>query len=107
MISEGLVEEVANLSAAGFGWGLPSMSSLGYAQVGQYLRGEITLGQALAMIKRETRRFIRHQYTWFRLDDPRIRWFDLDKTNVTDIVSTVQGWLNRAGLESQPSVKDG
>ena len=30
----------------------------------------------MALIKKETRRFVRQQYNWFRLDDPRIRWFE-------------------------------
>jgi tRNA dimethylallyltransferase len=76
MIAEGLVDEVRGLAAAGYNWGLPAMTGLGYAQIGQYLQGEISLDEAIALIKRGTRRFVRQQYTWFRLDDPAIRWVD-------------------------------
>jgi tRNA dimethylallyltransferase len=77
MIAAGLVEEVRGLVARGYGYDLPSMSGLGYQQIGLYLRGEITLDEAIALIKRHTRRFIRHQYNWFHPNDARIRWFDL------------------------------
>ncbi len=74
MIAAGLVDEVRRLLDMGFGWDLPSMSSLGYRQVGEYLRGECDLPTAIQRIKHATHAFIRHQYNWFRLSDPRIRW---------------------------------
>ena len=76
MIASGLVEEVRALVAQGYGFDLPALSGLGYRQIGLYLQGEATLEEAVALIKRETRRFVRQQSTWFRLDDTAIRWFD-------------------------------
>lgn len=75
MIETGLVEEVRGLVEQGYGYELPAMSGLGYRQVGSYLRGEISLEEAIRLIKRDTRRFVRQQYNWFRLDDEEIRWF--------------------------------
>ena len=75
MIETGLVEEVRGLVEQGYGYDLPAMSGLGYRQVGSYLRGEISLEEAIRLIKRDTRRFVRQQYNWFRLDDEGIRWF--------------------------------
>ncbi|HID63583.1 MAG TPA: tRNA (adenosine(37)-N6)-dimethylallyltransferase MiaA [Anaerolineae bacterium] len=75
MIERGLVEEVKGLVEQGYGYDLPAMSGLGYRQVGCYLRGEISLAEAIRLIKRDTRRFVRQQYNWFRLDDDTIRWF--------------------------------
>jgi tRNA dimethylallyltransferase len=76
MMELGLLDEVKRLVEAGYGWELPAMSGLGYRQIGQYLRGEVSLEEAVALIKKETRRFVRQQYNWFRLDDPRINWFE-------------------------------
>jgi tRNA dimethylallyltransferase len=45
---------------------LPSMSALGYREMAAVVRGKITLDEAIIQIKRETRRFIRAQDTWFR-----------------------------------------
>ena len=47
-----------------------------------FLEGERTLEEAVERIKFETHRFARQQATWFRLDDERIRWFDL-RTGIT------------------------
>ncbi len=77
MMARGLLAEVERLVEAGYGWQQPAMSGLGYRQIGQFLRGEVTLAEAVALIKKETRRFVRQQYNWFRLADPRISWFEL------------------------------
>ena len=77
MIERGLVEEVEQLLKKGYGPSLPSMSGIGYKQIGQFLRGEMTLPEAVDRIKHETHRLARHQYAWFRLNDRRIRWFDV------------------------------
>jgi tRNA dimethylallyltransferase len=79
MMSAGFVSEVQRLVAQGFDYNLPSMSGLGYQQIGAYLRGEISLDEAIILIKRHTRGFVRHQYNWFRLSDPLIRWFNADQ----------------------------
>jgi len=76
MIQMGLVEEVEQLLKKGYSLSLPSMSGIGYKQIGQFLRGEMTLPQAIDKIKYETHRLARHQYAWFRLSDSRIHWFD-------------------------------
>jgi tRNA dimethylallyltransferase len=97
MIAAGLIDEVRQLVEAGFDWHLPAMSSLGYREIGIHLRGEISLEEAVQRIKRETRRFIRHQYNWFRLSDPRLHWFDLETTPLSAVeaaaVSLVQAVL--------------
>jgi tRNA dimethylallyltransferase len=93
MINSGLIKEVEALVANGYTWGLPAMSSLGYPEVGAYLRGEISLEQAAAQMKQATRRFIRHQYNWFRLDDPEMRWFDLSTSSYQEIYDAVLHWL--------------
>jgi tRNA dimethylallyltransferase len=53
------------------------MSGLGYRQLMAYLEGDLTLDEAIERIKYETHRFIRQQYTWFRLDNQVIHWFDV------------------------------
>jgi len=75
MIERGLVEEVRGLVGQGYSYELPAMSGLGYRQIGCYLRDEISLAEAIRLVKRDTRRFVRQQYNWFRLGDERIHWF--------------------------------
>jgi tRNA dimethylallyltransferase len=80
MINRGLVGEVEQLLKKGYGPSLPSMSGIGYKQISQFLRDEMTLPEAIDRIKYETHRLARRQYAWFRLTDNRISWFDLTKT---------------------------
>ena len=54
---------------------LPAMSSLGYREICEFLRGERTVEDAVDSIKSKTRRFARQQGAWFRSNDERIRWF--------------------------------
>ncbi len=77
MIEQGLVDEVKHLMNRGYGFDLPAMSSIGYKQIGLFLKGELTLEAAIQQIKFETHRLVRHQYTWFQLQDGRIKWFDI------------------------------
>lgn len=85
MMERGFVDEVENLLKMGYDLNLPAMSSIGYRQIGQYLRGKLTLEDARQQIKSETHRFIRHQYAWFRLTDKRIHWFDIGHQENSEI----------------------
>jgi tRNA dimethylallyltransferase len=80
MIQRGLVEEVEQLLKKGYSSSLPSMSGIGYKEIGRFLLGEMTLPEAIDKIKYETHRLARHQYAWFRLSDSRIHWFDVNET---------------------------
>ncbi|MGQ9489726.1 MAG: tRNA (adenosine(37)-N6)-dimethylallyltransferase MiaA [Anaerolineae bacterium] len=97
MLEAGLVDEVRRLAEAGYRWDLPAMTGLGYRQIGQCLRGEITLEEAIAHIKRGTRRFVQQQYNWFRLRDPAIHWVDASTTSPDEILALVRRWLLDTG----------
>jgi tRNA dimethylallyltransferase len=93
MIRKGLVEEVESLVAKGYGFDLPSMSGLGYKQIGLYLQGKIDLPNAIQQIKFDTHSFARHQYNWFRLKDKRINWFELGEGSYQNIHRFVQRFV--------------
>ena len=97
MMEMGLLDEVKRLVEAGYSWDLPAMSGLGYRQMGQFLRGEVSLEEAVALIKKETRRFVRQQYNWFRLDDPRINWFEGEAD-----YQQIRNFLGEGKLETKP-----
>lgn len=65
-IRRGLVEEVQSLKERGYDYTLPSMSGIGYRQIGDYLTGKATLPEAIQRIKWDTHAFVRHQGNWFR-----------------------------------------
>jgi len=93
MMAAGLEDEVHRLMEAGYGWNLPAMSGLGYAQFRPYFEGQATLEDVMVEIKRATHRFIRHQYNWFRPNDPDIRWFGVTETTEEEIEGVVREWL--------------
>lgn len=76
MLRDGLLEEVAALLQAGYLPGHGPLSSPGYRELGLHLQGEMTLEAAVARTKTQTHRLARRQYTWFKLNDERIRWLD-------------------------------
>ena len=95
MLAAGVVEETAGLVARGYDWRLPSMSSLGYREIGAYLRGESTLAEAVERFKLATHRYIRRQLTWFR-PEARITWLDAAQPTeaLADQTETiVRAWL--------------
>ena len=93
MIQKGLVDEVKGLVARGYGFDLPSMSGLGYKQIGLYLQGKTDLPTAIQQIKFDTHSFARHQYNWFRLKDKRINWFEAGKDTNQAIHRFVQRFV--------------
>lgn len=94
MMAVGLVEEVRGLLERGYPLDTPALSGLGYRQMALYVRGEATLEEATRLLKRDTRRFVHHQYSWFRPDDPRIHWFDLSTSGYDAIRELLLGFLH-------------
>ena len=100
MMEQGLVQEVEGLVERGYSLNLPSMSGLGYKQIGQYLKGELGLDDAVQRIKNETHRFARHQYAWFRPRDENIHWFDVRNGVEEPIRSLIQEFVYKhTGME--------
>ncbi|MDA8431992.1 MAG: tRNA (adenosine(37)-N6)-dimethylallyltransferase MiaA [Nitrospiraceae bacterium] len=74
MIEAGLVEEVERLLRQS-----PDrtpLQAIGYKEVAAYLRGEISLAETVLLIKRNTRRYAKRQFTWFGKEEG-IRWVDV------------------------------
>lgn len=75
MVDKGLVKEVEGLLKKGYNEDLPAMQGLGYRQIIGYLKGKISLDDAIRLIKRDTRRFAKRQFTWFKKEKDII-WLD-------------------------------
>lgn len=78
MIENGLVDEVKKLLDMGCKRDFTSMQGLGYKEIISYLEGEITLDEAVYIIKRDTRHFAKRQLTWFRRERDVI-WIEKNK----------------------------
>jgi tRNA dimethylallyltransferase len=76
MMSIGFVEEVRSLLDSGIDPNSPALSAIGYREITGYLTGKHSLDDAVMLMKRNTRQYIRRQANWFKPDDPRITWFE-------------------------------
>lgn len=86
MIEAGWVEETRALEAKGYGPELQSMQALGYRWLLKHIGGELDLGEAIRLTKRDTRRFAKRQLTWFR-SQPGFTWLSWsDETGIPHIV---------------------
>ena len=74
MVEAGLVEETRCVLQLGYDEKTKPLQSLGYRHFIQYLRGKMTLEEALGAMRRDTRHYARRQMTWFR-GERDIEWF--------------------------------
>jgi tRNA dimethylallyltransferase len=75
MFAKGLVDEVRGLIAQGYSPDLKAFKTIGYREVISFLKGELSLEQAIAAVKLNSRRYAKRQMTWFRRN-PEIIWVD-------------------------------
>jgi tRNA dimethylallyltransferase len=97
MFDRGLVEEANWILQLDLPPDLPVLQALGYKEIFPYLQGEVSIDEAKDNLKRQTRRFVKRQLTWFRRDE-RIIWLDRDEYSdqealTAQIVSIVEGKL--------------
>ncbi|MFT8740383.1 MAG: tRNA (adenosine(37)-N6)-dimethylallyltransferase MiaA [Liquorilactobacillus satsumensis] len=92
MLAAGLVEEAYTLYVAG-GEHLQAGHGIGYQEFFPYFRGEISLAQAVAALKKNSRHYAKRQLTWFR-NKMDVNWFDLvTKDDESDKIKTlIENW---------------
>ncbi|HYS77252.1 MAG TPA: tRNA (adenosine(37)-N6)-dimethylallyltransferase MiaA, partial [Candidatus Dormibacteraeota bacterium] len=78
--AEGLVEEAVRLRAAGCPDTANAFKALGYRETLRHLRGELSLAEAIALTRRNTRRYAKRQWTWFRKEEG-VAWFAIDPSD--------------------------
>ena len=101
MMEQGLLDEVKKLKEMGYGRSLVSMQGIGYKELYAHLEGELTLAEAVELIKKETRHFAKRQLTWFRREK-NVHWinyedFDMDQGAVLEYL--IKDWREYAVRE--------
>lgn len=90
MFELGLINEVEHLIKMGYGDCKIAMQGIGYKEILKYLKKDITLDEAIYIIKRDTRHYAKRQLTWFRRVE-NINWIDVDKfENIKNIVKNIK-----------------
>ncbi|WP_076556595.1 tRNA (adenosine(37)-N6)-dimethylallyltransferase MiaA [Salimicrobium flavidum] len=95
MVREGLVEEVETLLKS-----VPrdaqAMKAIGYKELIPYLDGEIEFEEAVELLKRNSRRYAKRQYTYFKNKLP-VDWYEVNEQNFTEkklmILEEIEGFL--------------
>lgn len=94
MINNGLVDEVKALYPK-YDENLVSMRGLGYKEIVYHLKGELSLEEAVSLLKRDTRHFAKRQLTWFK-HQSNGNWIDVDKfTSTSEIALYIKNEIER------------
>lgn len=93
MVSVGLIEEVKSFYDQNI-YTKPLTGGIGYKELYKYFEGNCTLDEALDLIKRNSRRYAKRQYTFFNHQLP-VKWFNTDYDNFNNTVNEVCSYIDK------------
>lgn len=94
MLETGLEEEVKKLLDMGYSPALKSMQAIGYRHMVAILEGKLEREEGLRLLKRDTRRYAKRQFTWFNAD-PEILWYLPER--LVEAIPSLQKLLEERG----------
>lgn len=90
MFNEGLLDEAERL----YKMNLKNYTNIiGYKELNEYFSGNISLDEAKELIKRNTRRYAKRQFTWFNNQMKDIKWFNVNYDNFYDTIKEIENYL--------------
>lgn len=90
MFNEGLFDEAERL----YKMNLKNYTNIiGYKELNEYFNGNISLDEAKELIKRNTRRYAKRQFTWFNNQMKDIKWFNVNYDNFHNTIKEVENYL--------------
>lgn len=93
MVKDGLIEEVKRLYAK-YGKVKSLNTGIGYKEIIGFLDKNITLEEALELIKQKSRKYAKRQYTWFN-NQMDVKWFDTNYEDFSKTIEDVYEYLNK------------
>ena len=94
MFNEGLLDEAERL----YKMNLKNYTNIiGYRELNEYFNGNISLDEAKELIKRNTRRYAKRQFTWFNNQMKDIKWFNVNYDNFYDTIKEIENYLEGIG----------
>ena len=91
MISNGLIDEVRKFYDEKI-YSKSIMTGIGYKELYQYFDGTINKEQAIELIKKNSRKYAKRQYTWFN-NKMNITWFDVDFNNFNNTIESIVEYI--------------
>ena len=96
MMEHGFLKEVQDLLVQGIPADSTCWQAIGYKQLASFIRGEISLPEAVEWIKKDSRHYAKRQLTWFRRVD-KIRWFNVGdnqyRGDIMDYIRHETEWI--------------
>ena len=92
MIKDGLIREVKNLYDNGV-CTKAIETGIGYKELYKYFKGDISLEEAIDLIKKNSRNFAKRQYTFFN-HQMNVNWFNVDFNNFDNAINEVYNYIN-------------
>lgn len=93
MVNAGLIDEVKSFFDKNI-YTKPLMGGIGYKELYKYFKGECSLDEALDLIKRNSRRYAKRQYTFFNHQLP-IVWFNTNYNNFNNTIDEVSSYIDK------------
>ncbi len=110
MMEAGLLAEVEGLLAAGYREAATAASAIGYKELVRHLDGELSLDEAVELVKRDTRRYAKRQRTWLR-GQRGVVWIEADDGDVARMADEAVSLWEKARRAHEEAVgaagKDG
>ncbi|HEV2694573.1 MAG TPA: tRNA (adenosine(37)-N6)-dimethylallyltransferase MiaA [Verrucomicrobiae bacterium] len=88
MFARGLVAETRELLNHGLAENKFAMQAIGYRQVAEHLRGELTLAETVELVKIKTRQFAKRQLTWFKRHG-NCEWVELSGETMEEVLQRI------------------
>jgi tRNA dimethylallyltransferase len=97
MLAEGLLDEVRALLGKGFTPTLPAMQGIGYRHLAPVVEAGDRLENAVAVMKRDTRRYAKRQWTWFARE-PDLAWVESPPGDVAVTMAHINKIVEQTSL---------
>ena len=93
MLENGLLEEAKSLKdKKNFN------NIIGYKELKQYFEGNLSFNEAIDLIKQNTRRYSKRQFTWYNNQMKDIKWFDVNYDNFNETLNEIDTYLNHKNV---------
>jgi tRNA dimethylallyltransferase len=93
-LEDGLLGEIKNLLAKGYGWDDPGMNTLAYKEFRDYFENNQSLEECIQRWKYDEHGYARRQLTWFKGEE-KINWFDITQDKwIDDLEKIVHNWYS-------------
>ena len=105
MLDAGLLEEVRDvMDIDGVQLDEPPLSTIGYREPIQHLKGDIDYDEMVRLVKRNTRRYAKRQLTWFRRYD-EYHWRAAPETSAEDLIAALEDALGDSYSAAEDSMR--